>query len=141
AIALLAGAVLAMCTFVVARPIMAGHGIPVSLGDAGALRGIALAALATCGIALLGMGTGLLVRHTAGAVTTLLVIMLGVPIIGQFVPDSWRAVTRYLVPESAWAMFTREGGQLAAGPGAAVFAAWVVVVVGAAVITFHRRDA
>jgi hypothetical protein len=74
--------------------------------------------------------TGLLIRHTPGAVTTLLVVMLGVPIVGQFVPENWQTVTRYLVPETAWAMFTPNGNVLAAGPGAVVLAGWVAVVLG-----------
>ena len=37
-------------------------------------------------------------------------------------------------------MFTPDGNVLPAGTGAAVFAVWVTVVLGAAVVTFHRRD-
>lgn len=137
---LVMGAVLAFTMFAVARPFLADHGWQVPLTDPTALRGVGLAALATMGVALLGVGTGLLIRHTAGAVTTLLVIMLGIPIIGQFVPESWQTVTRYLVPETAWAMFTPDGNVLPAGTGATVFAVWVAVVLGAAAITFHSRD-
>jgi ABC-2 type transport system permease protein len=138
---LITGAVMSFTMFLVAQPFLADHGWDVPLTDPTALRGVGLAALATAGVALLGMGTGLLIRHTAGAVTTLLVIMLGVPIVGQFVPKSWETVTRYLVPETAWAMFTPDGNVLAAGAGAAVFAGWLVVVLGAASVAFHLRDA
>jgi ABC-2 type transport system permease protein len=141
ALALVFGAVLAFTMFAIARPFLAGRGWDVPLTDPTALRGVGLAALATVGVALLGVGTGLLIRHTAGAVTTLLVIMLGIPVIGQFVPENWQTVTRYLVPETAWAMFTPDGNVLTAGPGAAVLASWVTVVLGAAAITFHRRSA
>ncbi|MPZ81934.1 MAG: ATP-binding cassette domain-containing protein [Actinophytocola sp.] len=93
------------------------------------------------GTALLGLGCGLLVRYTAGAVTTLLVVLLGLPIVGQFLPDSWQRVTRYLPPEPGWAMFTPADSSLALGPATAVFAAWVAAALGAAAITFHHRDA
>jgi ABC-2 type transport system permease protein len=140
-VALVAGAVMAFTIFAVAQPALAGRGLDVPLTDPTALRGVGLAGLATGGVALLGLGTGLLIRHTAGAVTTLLIVMLGIPIIGQFMPDSWQRVARYLPPEPGWAMFTPNNDSLALGLAAAVFAGWVAAVLAAAAVAFHRRDA
>jgi ABC-2 type transport system permease protein len=141
AFALVVGAVLAFTMFAVAQPVLAGRGLDVPLTDPTALRGVGMAALVTSGVALLGLGTGLLIRHTAGAVTTLLIVMLGIPIVGQFFPSSWSTVTRYLIPEAGWAMFTPEDNALALGPTTAVFSTWVVAVLVAAAVVFHRRDA
>jgi ABC-2 type transport system permease protein len=137
---LVVGLVLAFTMFGVAQPMLSGHGLAIPLTDPVALRGVGLAALATAGTGLLGLGTGLLIRHTAGAVTTLLIVLLGIPIVGQFFPDSWHTVTRYLPPEVGWAMFTPSSDSLAPGPAIAVFAAWVAALLTAAVVTFHRRD-
>ena len=68
-------------------------------------------------------------------------MLLGIPIVGQFFPDNWHTVTRYLPPEVGWAMFTPSPDSLAPGPAIAVFAAWVAALLAAAVVTFHRRDA
>jgi hypothetical protein len=138
---LVLGAVLALLMVTVAQPMLASRGLTVPVTDPTAWRGIGLAGVATAGVALLGLGTGLLIRHTAGAVTTLLVIMLGVPIVEQFFPDNWQIVLRYLPAQSAWAMFTPNEHWLALGPATAVLAGWVLAVVGAAAIIFHLRDA
>lgn len=140
-LALLLGAILAVTMFAVARPMLAGRGLDVPLTDGTALRGVGLAALATSGVALLGIGAGVLIRHTAGAVTTVVVVLLGIPIVGQFLPDGWQTVARYLPPEPAWALFTPTEESLAIGPAAAVLAAWVGVVLVTAVVSFQRRDA
>jgi ABC-2 type transport system permease protein len=62
-----AGAFTAVAAFLVARPILADRSIDVALADLAAWRGVAMATLATVGAGLLGLGAGLLVRHTAGA--------------------------------------------------------------------------
>lgn len=76
------------------------------LTDPTALRGVGLAALATAGVALLGLGTGLLIRHTAGAISTVLIVMLGIPVVALFFPQGWSTVTRFLPADAGWAMFT-----------------------------------
>jgi ABC-2 type transport system permease protein len=140
-LALVVGGAQATAMFVAAQPILARDHLDVPLTDATAWRGVGLAAAATCGVALLGMGTGLLLRHTAGAVTTLLVVMLGLPIVGQFLPDQWQTVTRFLPPEAGWAMFTPTSGELSIPAATAVFAAWVATIVVVAGIAFVHRDA
>jgi hypothetical protein len=97
--------------------------------------------VATAGVALLGLGTGLLIRHTAGAVTTVLIVMLGIPIVEQFLPESIQRVTRYLPSEAAWAMFTPSVHWLDPGPATVVFAGWVATVLIAGAVAFVRRDA
>lgn len=141
AFSLILGAVLAFTMFAVAQPILTGRGLDVPLTDPIALRGVGMAALVTSGVALLGLGTGLLIRHTAGAVTTLLIVLLGLPIVGQFFPSGWSVVTRFLIPEAGWAMFTPDDNALALGPTTAVFTTWVIAVLAAAAVAFHRRDA
>jgi len=89
------GVVQAFAAFAVAQPILASRDLDVPLTDPTALRGVALAALATAGVALLGLGAGMLVRHTAGAVSAVLIMILGIPIVGLFFPRSWSTVTRY----------------------------------------------
>jgi hypothetical protein len=140
-VAVIFGAVIAYTMFAVAQPMLASRGLDVPLTDPAALRGVGLAALATAGVALLGLGTGVLIRHTAGAVTTLLIVLLGIPIIAQFLTESAQTVVRYLPTEAGWAMFTPGDDALPVPAATAVFAAWIAVVLVAAAIAFHRRDA
>ena len=139
-LSLAVGAVSALAMFLLAQPMLHGHGFDIRLSDGLAWRGVALAAAATAGVALLGLGIGLLVRHSAGAVTILLSIMLGVPIIEQFLPEGMRPITRYLPSEAAWAMFTPSEHWLDPGPGTVVFAGWVAAVLIAGAVAFVRRD-
>jgi ABC-2 type transport system permease protein len=140
-VALVFGAVIAYAMFAVAQPMLASRGLDVPLTDPAALRGVGLAALATVGVALLGVGTGVLIRHTAGTVTTLLIVLLGIPIVAQFMPERAQTVVRYLPAEAGWAMFTPRDDALSVPAATAVFAGWIAVVLVAAAIAFHRRDA
>ncbi|HEX5116111.1 MAG TPA: hypothetical protein VFW65_13025 [Pseudonocardiaceae bacterium] len=75
-----------------------------------------------------------------GRARHLLVVLLGVPIVGQFVPDDRQAVIRYLPPEAAWALLTPDHDSLALPAAVGVLAGWVVLVLFAAAVTFQRRD-
>jgi hypothetical protein len=135
------GVVQAYAMFAVAQPILASRGLDVPLTDPAALRGVAWAAAATTGVALLGLGTGLLLRYTAGAVSTVLIVMLGIPIIGLFLPRSWSTVTKYLPADAGWALFTPSRHTLDLGPAAAVFFGYVALLLAAAALALIRRDA
>jgi ABC-2 type transport system permease protein len=126
--------------FVVAQPILARRDLDVPLGDPVALRGVAWAGAATAGVALLGLGAGLVMRHTAAAVSTVLIVILGIPIIGLFLPRSWSSVTKYLPADAGWALFTPNGQTLDVGLAAAVFFGYVAALLAAAAVALVRRD-
>jgi hypothetical protein len=83
----------------------------------------------------------MLLRHTAAAVSTVLIVILGIPIIGLFLPRSWTSVTRYLPADAGWALFTPTGYSLDLGPAAAVFFGYVAALLTAAGISLLHRDA
>ncbi|MFC3452668.1 ABC transporter permease [Amycolatopsis speibonae] len=117
----------------------------VSLTDNGVLRSILGMAGYITAIALLGLGLGILLRSVAGSIGAVIGGILILPsIAGALLPDSWDTILRFL-PSSAAASFTTvtAAGKstLDAGAGAAVLAAWVVVVLGAAILMINRRDA
>jgi ABC-2 type transport system permease protein len=141
ALAAAVGLVQAYAMFAVAQPILAGRGLDVPLTDPTALRGGAWATPATAGVALLGLGTGLLLRYTAGAVSTVLMVMLGIPIIGLFLPRSWSAMTKDLPADAGWALFTPSRHALEVGAAAAVFFGYVAVLLASAALALIRRDA
>jgi ABC-2 type transport system permease protein len=139
AVTLVAGAVQAVATFLSARPILASYGYPVPLGDPVAWRGVGLATLAMSFAGLFGLGFGLLIRHSAGAIGAVVAVVFVVGLLGTVLSAD---LARYLPANSLYAMFTPSGGAtLAAGPGAAVFTGYLVALLVPATILFHRRDA
>ena len=122
-----------------------GGGANVSLSDPGVTRAILGTGVYLAAIAVLGLAIGALLRHTAGAIGALFVLLLMAPgLLGLVLPKSWSdAVVPYL-PSNAGAAFTSvipAHGLLSAGAGAAVLAAWIVVLLGAAAVLLRRRDA
>jgi ABC-2 type transport system permease protein len=143
AIALVAGLALAFATFAVAQPFLAERSLDLSLTDAAVLRGVALAALATMGYGLLGLGFGLLIRHTAGAIGAVVTVLLVVPILQQPVAEGWGEVLKFLPANASWAMLWSQEGEVALAEGAAtaVFLGYIAVLLTVAGTLFTRRDA
>lgn len=134
------GLVSAFAVFALAQPILGERDLDVRLTDSTALQGVGLAALAAVGFGLLGLGAGFLIRHAAGATTTVLVGFLGIPIIEQLLPRSWWSVIKYLPADAGSAMFTPNAYTLSKGPATVVFFGYVAVVLIAAAVLFNRRD-
>ncbi|MBT0992865.1 ABC transporter permease subunit [Cellulomonas sp. DKR-3] len=128
-----------------------GRGVSVDAGDPQVLRALVGNALYVTAIALLAFGLGALMRHSAGAITTTLGILMVLPILFQLIP--W-APLRDLVPylpnvagsqiTLTDAMIAEQGGDgvvLSAWAGFGVLMAYVVVVTAAAAVLLKKRDA
>ena len=115
------------------------------------LRAVLGAGVYLAAIAVLGVAIGALLRHAAGSIGVMFVLLLVAPgILGLVLPDSWSKAylpcLPYLpyLPSNAGASFTSvvpADGLLAAGPRAAVLVAWIVVLLGGAEVLPRRRDA
>lgn len=132
--------------FFAGQAILAGKDMDVALTGDGVLRALAGAALYLTGIGVIGLALGALLRHTAGAITTLFAILLVVPgLLGLVLPDSWAEALNPYLPSNAGQSFMAaiDSGQGLLSPlaGFAVFAAYVVVLLGAAALALVRRDA
>jgi hypothetical protein len=149
----LAGAV---GSFLVAIPVLRKHGFTAPafpeplLTDGSVMRALLLTATFMAGVAVVGLGVGLLFRHSAAAITITTVLVLLPLIVGTILPGS----------SPKWLMYTTLAGGLATqrakpptitlaepwaiiGPwaGISAVAAWVVVVLGLAWWQLRRRDA
>ncbi|PVU84302.1 hypothetical protein DDP54_00120 (plasmid) [Cellulomonas sp. WB94] len=122
-----------------------GDGANVSLADPGVLRAVLGTGIYLAAIAVLGVAIGALLRHAAGAIGVMFVLLLVAPgLLGLVLPDSWATAIVPYLPSNAGASFTSvvpADGLLAAGPGAAVLAAWIVILLGVAAVLLRRRDA
>ncbi|CAN5599071.1 ABC transporter permease [soil metagenome] len=122
----------------------AGGGATVGIGDSGVLGSLIGMGFYLTAIALLGLGLGVLLRSVASSIGTLIAGVLILPgIAGALLPDSWDPLLR-LLPTNAAAAFTAvtsgSAELLSSTAGVLVLAAWVVAALGAAAVTFARRD-
>jgi ABC-2 type transport system permease protein len=139
--ALVVGALQALGALAAAQPILADRSIDVALTDPEALRGVAMATLAVAGAGLFGLGTGLLIRHTAGAIGAVVGVMFVIPILAVLLPDSWNTAVKALPSSAMYGMFTPNSATFEAGPSTAVFYGYLAALLVAAGIVFARRDA
>jgi ABC-2 family transporter protein len=149
----LAGVVVSL---LVAIPVLRRNGFVApafpepSLTDGPVLRAILLTAAFMAGVALVGLGVGVLLRHSAAAITVTIVLVLLPLIVGMILPDS----------SPKWLMYTTLAGGLATerakpptitlaepwaliGPwaGISVVAAWAALALGLAWWRLRTRDA
>ena len=97
---------------------------------------------------LLGLGIGTMVRHTAGAITTLAAGLLIAPVLlGPVLPgDREDDVMKYVPTIAGQAMYGVDGGggpfeTLSPGASAAVLGGWAVLMLAGGAAVLRRRDA
>jgi ABC-type transport system involved in multi-copper enzyme maturation permease subunit len=142
------GALTATGSFLVSQAILSGRDAGYPPGDPGALRAIAASALLAPVCALVGMGIGALVRHTAGTIVTATVVLLSLP----YAFDEgrhWKAVVYHSFPLAAWNRLIENDSRPTFMPSDypatvtgswLVFAIWPLAAAAVAVIVTHRRD-
>ncbi|WP_028050880.1 ABC transporter permease subunit [Cellulomonas sp. URHD0024] len=134
------------------------NGLGVDLGNSQHVRALIGTALYIATIGLLAFAFGALMRHSAAAVSSVLGLILLVPIVLQLVP--WKPLQEIavflpgsVIAPSAGLLITftdREiadfqtgsiGAHLTAWQGYGVLVAWVLVILAVAAILLKRRDA
>jgi len=152
----LVGLVGAVGSFILAIPILREQGFTEpafprpSLMDGSVVRALLLTAAFMAGVAVVGLGIGILLRHSAAAITITTVLVLLPLIVGLILPSS----------SPKWLMYTTLAGGMATqrvkpptitlaepwamiGPwaGIGVVAAWAAVALGLGWWQLRRRDA
>ncbi|POM24033.1 ABC-2 family transporter protein [Actinomadura rubteroloni] len=138
------GVLVSFASFFVSQPILSVHGFDGSLGEHGVLRAVFGGGLFLALIALMALGIGVIVRHTAGAVVTVFVVLFVLGIVGGFLPGSWGATLSEYLPSNAGGAIlspTRQAGTLAPWAGLGMFALYTAVVLAVAAVLFQSRDA
>ena len=125
--------------------------VVVALSDPGVTRAVAGAGLYLTVLGLFAMAIGGLIRHTAGAIASVIGIVLVLPILTSFLPGSWGAHVHGYLPEQAGSLIYQVGspGAAAGGPaqvlsawqGFGVFCLWTIVLLVGAGYLLKRRDA
>ena len=132
--------VAAVVSFVLGQQVFTAKHLGVSFEHPGVAQAVVFAALAVSLVAIIGVGLGGLIRHTAGATTALVLFIVGGAVLGQFLPAGLR---QYLPGTALEAAVTvnRSAGLLRPGVAIAVLGLYAAVALGAAVLRVAHRDA
>lgn len=141
------GVLAAGASFGIDQAVLSGRHIGLSTTHPGALRCVAAAALLAPVCALVGLGLGVLIRHSAGSVVATVLLLFFLP---AFFNDShrWTAVAAHAMPLNAWRRLTEVdlssfyvSHYPATIAGAWIaYAAWPLVAVLVAAVVMRRRD-
>ncbi|HEY5361467.1 MAG TPA: ABC transporter permease subunit [Streptosporangiaceae bacterium] len=147
-IAFVTGLITSFAAFFLGQALMSGQHINATLGQPDVLRAVIGGALFLTICGLLAFGIGMILRHTAGAITASIGLLFVLSILVNFLPQSWQADINKWMPTIAgsqiWATrASADGGapMFSAWTGLAVFAGYAAIAVIAGVILFRRRDA
>ncbi|MGW9327565.1 ABC transporter permease [Streptomyces sp. EAG2] len=146
AVMLIYGTVVAGTSFGVTQAILSGRDISLSLDHPGALRAVAASALLAPVCALVGMGLGALIRHTAATLVTFTGILLLLPFLLNE-RHRWSSAILHALPRSAWERLVQMSDPFEPVPYPAtvggswiVYAAWPLAAAVVAVVAVRRHD-
>ena len=90
AVALVTGLVTSFASFFPGQALMSGQHIGATLGQPGVLRAVIGGALFLTACGLLALGLGMILRHTAGAITAAIGLLFVLTVLVNFLPQSWQ---------------------------------------------------
>ncbi len=144
-VVLVVGLIACLSAFSIGQAIFTAKHAGVSLGDPGVLRAVVGGALYLAVIGLLGIGLAAILRRTAGAIATLVGLLLILPILVNFLPSPWNDdIAKYLPGEAGGNIFQviqRDSTSLSPWVGFAVLFAYAAVALVVGAILLDRRDA
>jgi ABC-2 type transport system permease protein len=124
AVTLVTGVASCLVGFFLSQAILSTHHLQTTIGAPGVLRAVIGGGLYLAVLGLLAFGIGAIIRHTAGAISTIFGLILVVPTIALFLPSSWsNQISPYLPSNAGRAIFsvTPEAHSLAPGPDSPSF--------------------
>ncbi len=130
--------------FLAAQSVLAEEHLDMSLGQPGVARAVIGAALYLSVVALLGLGLGTILRHTAGGVAAVIGVLLAPQLLTGFLPaEVADDVYRWLPSPAGLAITTARPDSALLSPwaGFAVFLFYAVIVLALGAWRLRRRDA
>jgi ABC-2 type transport system permease protein len=138
------GEVVTVTSFVLCQAFLARKDAGVSLADPGVLTAVVGAGLFLTAVALLGVGLGAAIRHTAGAISAFFGLVFALPAVVDLLPTNWRNdIIEYLPLNAASQILQTDHRSDALGPwqGLGVFCLYVAAALIAGAVVVDRRDA
>jgi ABC-2 type transport system permease protein len=129
-----------LLSFEAGQRVFAAKHLQVSFAHPGVLQAIIFGAVGVSLVAILGVGLGGIIRHTAGATTAVIMVIVGGVTLGQFLPAGLR---QYLPGTALEAAVTvhRSPGLLRPGTAIIVLGIYAAIALAAASIRVAHRDA
>jgi len=138
------GEVLSFIAFFIGKAIISGH-VTVGLSDPGVLRAVFGAGLYVAVLGLFSLAFGAILRHTAGAITAVLGLILILSQLTGLLPYSWGHHINAWMPTNAGGLIFEPhvdpSELLSAWQGLAVFAGWTVLLLALGAYLLRKRDA
>jgi ABC-2 type transport system permease protein len=142
-VALVTGTAGVVISFLGGAGILSGKSVALSLTDAGVLRSLLGAGVFLALVGVMGVSLGALLRSVAGAISTLVGLLLLLPVLVGLLPTGFsNAVGPYLPGNAGQSMYTltHASNTLTPGAGLAVFAGWTALLLGLAAYRLKRTD-
>ena len=146
-VTLVFGLITTLGMFLVAQAVFGAYGLPVAdLGDPDARRTVLGIGALMPVFPIIGMALGVLLRNTAGAITSVLALLWLPAFLVGFFPPWWQANVFSLLPGAgvdSIALSHIDDALMYSDPaiGAVIVVAWIAVFVGGAYLALVRRDA
>jgi ABC-type transport system involved in multi-copper enzyme maturation permease subunit len=141
---LLVGEVVCVAAFLIGQKIYFGVVPTASLDNGAVLRSVLLAGVYLSLLGVLGFSLGLIFRQSGACISLFVTLLLVVPIIGFFFPQSWQNDFQRFEPSTlGQSMFSPSAPSNSFGAWTAtiVLTAYVLVILVIALTLFDRRDA
>jgi ABC-2 type transport system permease protein len=140
-IALAVGEALAFACFGLGMAVLSAGGAPsAALGQPGVLRAITLSGVCLALLGLLGLGLGVIIRHTAGAVAAYVGITFLLPVLLQKIPGTPSRYTPIGIVANSVSAVVRQPHQVSAPVGLLLMVLYTTVVLGLGAALLVRRD-
>lgn len=143
-VALVTAEVVSFTSFFLGQSLLTAPAPHTTLGSPGALRAVAGSGVYVCLIGMFAFGLGTIIRHTAGAISAFLGILLLVPVLIRALPNSLANRIEEFMPDHIGAVvvsFNMGGDSLAPWTGLAVLLGYVVVLLLVGCWLLVTRDA
>jgi ABC-type transport system involved in multi-copper enzyme maturation permease subunit len=145
AVTLVVGEVLAFGAFALGEAALASSAPHATLGQPGVLRAVLMAGAYPVLIALIAIGLGAVIRHTAGAISAVVGILFVLPLIlvplGTSIQNSVGQFMPMIIAENSLTAVKPVAHSLTAGAGLAVLCGYAAVALAAGAWALARRDA
>jgi len=144
-VALAAGEVLAFASFALGEAVLKAPAPHASLGQPGVLRAVLMAGAYPALIALIGLGFGAMIRHTAGAISAVVGVLFVLPLIlvplGTSLQNSAGKFLPMIIAENSITAVKPDAGNLAPGLGFGLLCLYALAALAAGGWLLTRRDA
>jgi ABC-2 type transport system permease protein len=143
-VALIAGELLSFTSFFLAQAILSGHHLGISLSHPGVPGAVLAAGFLLFVCAMVGLGLGAIIRHTAGAIAALFGVIYLPAILYISLPSPWNArIGRFTLTISGTQVIALhpQKGLFSPALSMLVIITWTAATLLAAALLITRRDA